>query len=70
MKMRLIRIPTTGKEYAMPLTKYSELPCFRIEDGQPCQTSFHFGDLEYLLKQGKAEIVGQLKLTLTLERKA
>lgn len=68
MKMKLIRINSTGREYAMPASKYSELPCFRIEDGQPVQTSFNHGELSYMVVMKLAEVVGEVSLTLTLER--
>lgn len=70
MKMKLIRIKSTGREYAMPASKYSDLPCFRIEDGLPQQTSFNHGELSYMVVIGSAEVVGEVTLTLTLERDA
>lgn len=70
MKMKLIRIITTEREYAIPVRKYSDLPCFRIEDGQPVKTAFTRGELCYMLDIGSAEVVGEVTLTLTLERKA
>lgn len=70
MKMKLVRINSTGSEYAMPASKYSELPCLRIEEGQPKNTSFSYGELSYMIEIGCAEVVGEVSLTLTMERKA
>lgn len=68
MKMKLVRINSTGREYAMPASRFSELPCLRIEDGKPKQTSFSYGELSYMIKIGCAEEVGEVTLTFTLER--
>lgn len=68
MKMKLIRIKTTGREYAIPNTRYSELPCFRVMDGLPAQTAFTYSELRYMLDKGIAELVGEVELTFKLIR--
>lgn len=66
MKMKLIRIKTTGNEYAIPESRYSDLPCFRVMDGLPAQTSFGYHELRYMLDNGIAELVGEVELTFKL----
>lgn len=68
MKMKLIRVRSTGREYAIPHTRYSELPCFRIMDGMPAQTGFGYHELRYMLDRGIAELVGEVELTFNLVR--
>lgn len=70
MKMKLIRIKTTEREYAIPESRYSELPCFRIEDGAPAQTSFTYEELRYMINHDLAEVVGEVELALKLTRSA
>lgn len=68
MKMKLIRILSTGSEYVMPLSRYDDLPCLRIQDGAPRDTAFTWHELAYMVDIGEAEIVGEVTLTFTLER--
>lgn len=68
MKMNLIRIKTTGREYAIPMTRYSELPCMRVMDGLPAQTAFSYEELRYMVNHGIAEVVGEVELTFKLTR--
>lgn len=66
--MKLIRVRSTGREYAIPQTRYSELPCLRVIDGMPAQTAFSYEELRYLLDNGVAELVGEVELTFNLVR--
>lgn len=66
MKMKLVRFKETGREYAMPLTQDSVLPCFMIYDGSPFETLYNFSDLNLMIVTGIAEVVGDLNFTLNL----
>lgn len=68
MKMKLIRIKSTGREYAIPMTSYSDLPCMRIMDDSPAQTAFSYEELRYMVNHGMAEVVGEVELTFKLTR--
>lgn len=64
--MILIRIKSTGNEYAVPNTKYSELPVMRIVNGFPAYTSFSRHELIYMVEIGTAEIVGSASIHINL----
>lgn len=64
--MILIRIKGTGNEYAVPNTKYSELPVMRIVNGFPAYTSFSRHELMYMVEIGTAEIVGNASVHINV----
>lgn len=64
--MILIRIKSTGNEYAVPNTKYSELPVMRIVNGFPQYTSFNRHELMYMVEIGTAEIVGNASVHINV----
>lgn len=68
MKMKLIRIRTTGREYAIPMTRYSDLPCVRVVDGMPLQTAFSYEELRYMVNHNLADVVGEAEITFKITR--
>lgn len=67
--MKIIRIKSTGNEYVIPNSKYSELPVFRIVDGFPSNTSFNRDELMWMVNYGSAEIVGDASIHVNIEYK-
>lgn len=63
-EMVVIKIKSTGREYAYAAGNYSELPCVRIHDGEILDTSFSRSELKYMVDIGSAEVVGEAKITL------
>lgn len=64
--MILIRNKSTGNEYAVPNTKYSELPAMRIVNGFPAYTSFSRHELICMVEIGTAEIVGNASVHINI----
>ncbi|WDR21578.1 hypothetical protein PJM39_0085 [Salmonella phage vB_SenS_UTK0006] len=64
--MILIRINSTGNEYAVPNSKYSELPVMRVVNGFPQYTSFSRHELMYMVDMGTAEIVGNASVHINI----
>lgn len=65
-KMIVIRNRYTGSDYAYPSSRFSDLPCYRIESGKPVQTNMGRNDLVNMLEHGAAYIVGEAKITLDI----
>lgn len=65
-KMIVIRNRYTGSDYAYPESRLSDLPCYRIEDGKPMQTSFCRNDLANMLDYGAVYVVGEARITLDI----
>lgn len=65
-KMIVIRNRYTGSDYAYPESRFSDLPCCRIEDGKPMQTNMGRNDLVSILEYGFAYVVGEAKITLDI----
>ncbi|AEQ39255.1 hypothetical protein [Enterobacter phage F20] len=63
-KMIVIRNRYTGSDYAYPESRFSDLPCYRIENGKPVQTNMGRNDLVNMLEYGAAYVVGEAKITL------
>ena len=64
--MIVIRNNFTGKQYAYPKSRYSELPTVSIENRVPGRTNFSRHDLIFMEKFGNAKIVGQATLALKI----
>lgn len=64
--MVVIRVKSTGNEYAYPASKYSEIPVVSINDGKPGDTNFSRSELLQMCQFGHAEIVGRAKLSLEI----
>lgn len=63
----VIRNKWTGREYAYPASRYSELPCVAVESGgQPGQTSFGRSDMIRMVEHGVAVAVGKATFTLAV----
>lgn len=63
----VIRNKWTGREYAYPASRYTDLPCVAVEsDGQPGQTGFGRGDLVRMVEHGTAVVVGKANFTLAV----
>lgn len=62
----IIRNKYTGSEHAYPKSRYSEIPTFSIENGEPGKTNFHRGDLVSMVEVGSAKIVGYATLALNV----
>lgn len=56
----------TGKLYAYPKSRFSELPTVSIENGAPGHTNFSRHDLITMEKYGNAKIIGRATLALTI----
>lgn len=67
--MKIVRVKSTGNEYAMPVNKYSELPVMRIVDGFPSNTLFRYNELKNMIECGRAEIVGNASINIKLDYK-
>lgn len=67
--MKIIRIKSTGNEYVIPNSKYSELPVMRVIDGYPSNTSFTYSELMYMVEMRLAEIVGDASININIEYK-
>lgn len=65
-KMIVIRNRYTGSDYAYPESKFSDLPCLRIDYGQVTQTNLGRNDLVNMLEYGAAYVVGEAKITLDI----
>lgn len=65
-KMIVISNRYTGSDYAYPSSKFSDMPCYRIEDGKPVQTNMGRNDLVNMLEYGAAYVVGEAKITLDI----
>lgn len=64
--MIVIRNNFTGKQYAYPKSRYSELPTVSIENGVPGHTNFSRHYLISMEKLGNAKIIGQATLALNI----
>lgn len=63
----VIRNKYTGKQYAYPASRFSELPTVTIENGEPGHTGFCRGDLISMVDFGNAEQVGIATLSLNIK---
>lgn len=64
--MVVIRVKSTGSEYAYPASKYSEIPVVSINDGKPGDTNFSRSELLQMGQFGHADVVGIAKLSLDI----
>lgn len=65
-KLIIIRVKSTGSEYAYPASKFSELPTIRIEDGDPGHTNFSRHELKHMEDHGIAIRIGFATLALNI----
>lgn len=65
-KLIIIRVKSTGNEYAYPVSKFSELPTVMIEDGSPGHTNFSRHELKHMEDHGSAIRVGFATLALNI----
>ncbi len=65
-KLIIIRVKSTGNEYAYPASKFSELPTIRIEDGAPGHTNFSRHELKHMESHGSATKIGFATLALNI----
>lgn len=65
-KLIVIRVKSTGSEYAYPVSKFSELPTIRIEDGAPGHTNFSRHELKHMEDHGSAIRVGVAMMSLNV----
>lgn len=65
-KLIIIRVKSTGNEYAYPASKFSELPTVRIEDGAPGHTNFSRHELKFMEDHGSAIMIGFATLALNI----
>lgn len=64
--MIIVRNKYTGREYAYPESRFSDMPAVAIDNGAPGHTSFSRHDLISMVKYGNAKEVGQATLALTI----
>lgn len=65
-KLIIIRVKSTGREFAYPASRYSELPTVSIEAGTPGHTNFERSELIFMEENGLATRVGYAKLALDI----
>lgn len=65
-KLIIIRVKSTGREYAYPASRYSELPTIHIEAGKPAHTNFSRSELMFMEKNGSANRIGYATLALDI----
>ncbi|MGF6559038.1 hypothetical protein ABIA51_003751 [Erwinia aphidicola] len=65
-KLILIRVKSTGNEYAYPVSRYSELPTVRVDGGNPGHTNFSRNELIFMEETGSAIRVGYAKMALDI----
>lgn len=65
-KLIIIQFKSTGRQYAYPISRYSELPTVRIEDGAPGHTNFSRSELKYMEQIGAATRLGTAMLALKI----
>lgn len=65
-KLILIRVKSTGNEYAYPASRYSELPTVRVDGGTPGHTTFSRNELIFMEETGTAIRVGSAKMALDI----
>ncbi len=65
-KLVVIRVKSTGNQYAYPVSKYSELPTVCIDDGAPGHTNFSRSELMHMEKCGSATKIGTATLALNI----
>lgn len=65
-KLIIIRVKSTGTEYAYPVSKFSELPTVRIEDGSPGHTNFSRHELKHMEDHGSAIRIGFATFALNI----
>lgn len=63
----VVRVISTGNVYAYPKSKYSDLPCIRVQDGKAMTTSFARYELNYMVEIGSAEVIGGAELSLNVK---
>lgn len=66
MNMIVIRNKVTGREFAYPESRYSELPTVSIENGEPGHTGFGRGELVRMVEYGNAKVVGRATLAIAV----
>lgn len=65
--MVVIKVKSTGNEYAYPESKYSEIPVVAVENGNPSHTNFSRSELVFMVSCGSAFVVGSAKLALDVK---
>ncbi|WP_336707621.1 MULTISPECIES: hypothetical protein [unclassified Cedecea] len=65
-KLIVVRINSTGSQYAYPESKYSELPTVSIDNGEPGHTNFGRHELVHMEKFGSAKRIGTATLALNI----
>lgn len=63
----VVRVVSTGNVYAYPRSKYADLPCFRIQDGEVMTTSFARHELKYMVEVGSAVVIGVADISLSVK---
>ncbi len=66
-KLIVIRNNSTGRQYAYPESKYSELPTVWIENGVPGHTNFARHELVSMERFGNATRIGTATLSLNIK---